>query len=107
MSRITTGRMDPELESLASAYAMHPSIEAVVVSGSIGGALAAELSDFDIYVYSKNPVEVEFRESLLRPRAAKLNLHRTFWEDEEYPSYQPHAKAPKSSLHQSAYPLVS
>jgi hypothetical protein len=48
MSRITAGRMDPELESLASAYAMHPSIEAVVVSGSIGGALADELSDFDI-----------------------------------------------------------
>ena len=40
MSRITTGRMDPELKSLASAYAMHPSIEAVVVSGSIRGALA-------------------------------------------------------------------
>ena len=72
--------MDPELGSLASAYAMHPSIESVVVSGSIGGALADELSDFDIYVYSKRPVEVEFRESLLRPRAAKLNLHRTFWD---------------------------
>jgi len=83
MSRITTGRMDPELESLASAYAKHPSIEAVVVSGSIGGALADELSDFDIYAYSKTPVEVEFRESLLRPRATKLNLHRTFWEDED------------------------
>jgi len=80
MSRTTTGRTNPELESLASAYEMNPSIEAVVVSGSIGGALAAELSDFDIYVYSKNPLEVEFRESLLRPRAAKLNLHRTFWD---------------------------
>jgi hypothetical protein len=83
MSRITTDRTDLELKSLASAYAMHPSIEAVVVSGSIGGALADELSDFDIYVYSKSPVEVEFRERLLRPRAVKLNLHRTFWEDED------------------------
>jgi hypothetical protein len=68
VSRITTGRMDPELKSLASAYAMHPSIEAVVVSGSSGGALADDLSDFDVYVYSKTPVEVKFRESLLRPR---------------------------------------
>ena len=80
MSRITTDRTDLELKSLASAYAMHPSIEAVVVSGSIGGALADELSDFDIYVYSKSPIEVEFRERLLRPRAVKLNLHRTFWD---------------------------
>ena len=69
MSRITTGRTDPELDSLPSAYAMHPSIEAVVVPGSIGGALADELSDFDIYVYSKSPVEVEFRESLLVERS--------------------------------------
>jgi len=62
---------------------MHPSVEAVVVSGSKTGDLADELSDFDIYVYSKSPIEVQFRESLLRPRAAKLNLHRTFWEDED------------------------
>jgi hypothetical protein len=60
MSRITTGRTDPELESLTSAYAMHPSIEAVVFSGSIGGALADELSDFDVYVYSKSPVGGDF-----------------------------------------------
>ena len=84
VSRITTDRMDPELKSLASAYGMHPSIEAVVVSRSIGGALADELSDFDVYVYSKTPVEVEFRESLLRLRATKLNLYRTFWEDDAW-----------------------
>jgi hypothetical protein len=83
MSGITAGGTNPELQSLASAYETHPSIEAVVVSGSIGGVLADEFSDFDIYVYTKSPVEVEFRENLLRPRAAKLNLHRTFWEDED------------------------
>ena len=28
-------------------------------------------------------MNVAFRENLLRPRAQRLDLHRTFWEDED------------------------
>src|ERR1700741_5466761 len=33
--------------------------------------------------FKHHPVNVAFRENLLRPRAQRLDLHRTFWEDED------------------------
>jgi predicted nucleotidyltransferase len=77
------GRSLSSTMMLADEFARHREIEAVVLSGSFSGDLADELSDFDLYIYSRKPIEVEFRDALLRPRATQLNLHRTFWEDED------------------------
>ena len=42
--------------------------------------LADEWSDYDLYAYTRDAVPVAFRARLLEPRAARLELHNTFWE---------------------------
>jgi hypothetical protein len=42
--------------------------------------LADKGSDYDLYAYTREAVPVEFRAELLKPRAARLELHNTFWE---------------------------
>jgi hypothetical protein len=74
---------DPRLEELASRLSMLDHVEAVIVGGSISTSLADERSDYDLYVYTRQPVEVTLREAILRPRAARLELHRDFWEWED------------------------
>jgi len=58
-------------------------VEAIILGGSISTDLADERSDYDLYVYTRKPVEVRLREAILRPRAARLELHRDFWEWED------------------------
>jgi predicted nucleotidyltransferase len=58
-------------------------VEAVVLAGSAAAGTSDSKSDYDFYVYSRQPVDMAFRDGLLRPRAQRLELHRTFWEDED------------------------
>jgi hypothetical protein len=41
--------------------------------------LADEWSDYDLYANTRGVVPIEFRAKLLKPRAARLELHNTFW----------------------------
>ena len=76
-------RSDARLREIASRFSELEYIEAVVLAGSAAGGTSDSQSDYDLYVYSHHPVNVAFRENLLRPRAQRLDLHRTFWEDED------------------------
>jgi predicted nucleotidyltransferase len=58
----------------------HIGVEALVLAGSTTTGLADEGSDYDLYAYTREPVPLEFRAQLLKPRAARLELHNTFWE---------------------------
>ena len=75
-------RSDARLREIASRFSKLEYIEAVVLAGSAAGGTSDSQSDYDFYVYSRHPVNLAFRENLLRPRAQRLDLHRTFWEDE-------------------------
>ena len=55
---------DPRLEELASRLSILDHVEAVIVGGSISTGLADERSDYDLYVYTRQPVEVTLREAL-------------------------------------------
>jgi hypothetical protein len=55
----------------------------VVLAGFVARGISDSQSDYDLYVYSRHPVNVAFRENPLRPQAQRLDLHRTFWEDED------------------------
>jgi hypothetical protein len=46
--------------------------------------LTDEGSDYDLHAYTREAVPLEFRARLLKPRAARLELHNTFfeWSDE-------------------------
>ena len=71
------------LPEIASRFSELRYVEAVVLAGSVAGGTSDSQSDYDLYVYSRQPVNVAFRDSLLRPRAQRLDLHRAFWEDED------------------------
>ena len=76
-------RSDARLREIASRFSELEYIEAVVLAGSAAGGTSDSQSDYDFYVYSRHPVNLAFRENLLRPRAQRLDLHRTFWEEED------------------------
>ena len=74
---------DARLREIASRFSELEHVEAVVLAGSAPVGTSDSQSDYDFYVYSRQPVDVAFRDGLLRPRAQRLELHRTFWEDED------------------------
>jgi len=65
---------------LAASFATVEGVEALVLAGSMSTGLADEGSDYDLYVYTREAVPLEFRAQLLKPLAARLELHNTFWE---------------------------
>jgi len=71
------------VQDIAAAFANLAQVETVALAGSTTVGQSDSLSDYDLYIYSRQPVDVVFRENLLSPRAKTLNLHRTFWEDED------------------------
>jgi predicted nucleotidyltransferase len=68
------------INELAASFAKREGVEALVLAGSTATGLADEESDYDLYAYTRETVPVEFRAQLLKPRAARLELHNTFWE---------------------------
>jgi hypothetical protein len=72
--------MNRTIEALAASFATVESVEALVLAGSMTSGLADEGSDYDLYAYTREVVPLEFRARWLTPRAARLELHNTFWE---------------------------
>ena len=75
-----SGKMNPTVNELAASFAKREGVEALVLAGSAVTGFADEESDYDLYAYTREAVPVEFRAKLLKPRAARLELHNTFWE---------------------------
>jgi hypothetical protein len=76
--------MNRTIEDLAASFATLEGVEALVLAGSMTSGLADEGSDYDLHAYTREAVPLEFRARLLKPRAARLELHNTFfeWSDE-------------------------
>jgi hypothetical protein len=76
--------MNRTIEDLAASFATSQGVEALVLAGSMTSGLADEGSDYDLHAYTREAVPLEFRARLLKPRAARLELHNTFfeWSDE-------------------------
>jgi hypothetical protein len=72
--------MNRTINELAAGFAKREGVEVLVLGGSAATNLADEESDCDLYAYTREAVPVEFRAKLLKPRAARLELHNTFWE---------------------------
>ena len=63
---------DARLQEIASQFSELEYVEAVVLAGSAAAGTSDSQSDYDLYVYSRHPVNVAFRKKLLRPRAKGL-----------------------------------
>ncbi len=55
-------------------------MESLDTTTAPGRMMMHEWSDYDLYAYTRGVVPVEFRAKLLKPRAARLEPHNTFWE---------------------------
>jgi predicted nucleotidyltransferase len=56
---------DARLREIASRFSELEHVEAVVVAGSVAVGTSDSQSDYDFYVYSRQPVDVAFRQGLL------------------------------------------
>jgi predicted nucleotidyltransferase len=74
---------DRRLREIASRFSELEHVEAVTLAGSAALGTSDSHSDYDLYVYARQPIDVPVRDGLLKPRAQRLELHRTFWEDED------------------------
>ena len=56
----------------------------MALGGSLAAGQADELSDIDLYVFTKGDIPVETRAALIEPRASQVQLDNRFWETEDY-----------------------
>lgn len=68
------------LKEIINHFSSEDSVLAVVLGGSRKNSTADEMSDFDIYVYSKKPISVEFRKELIEKYSENFELDNTRWE---------------------------
>lgn len=64
---------------LAETYALNPTVEAVVLSGSRTSGQGDATSDIDLYVYSRQPISIEQRRRVAAG-ARRAEIGNEFWE---------------------------
>lgn len=69
------------IEDIAKEFSKLDIVEAVALSGSKTGLINDELSDFDMYIYSKEPVPLDIRENIAKKFTDKYEVGNTFFED--------------------------
>lgn len=69
------------LSGLAFEFAKIKSVRSVVLSGSKTGLINDEMSDYDMYVYSNEPISLEVREKIVKKFSDKYTVGNTFFED--------------------------
>ncbi|MCU0736083.1 MAG: DUF4037 domain-containing protein [Methylotetracoccus sp.] len=68
-------------EGIAGRFAGLPYVEAVVLSGSRTRRVDDGHSDFDLYVYTRQQVPVDWRWELARPHGSKIAIDNRYWEN--------------------------
>lgn len=69
------------LNEIVKHFSANEAVLAVVLGGSSQNKTFDEMSDFDIYVYSKKPIPVEYREELIQKYAKNFELDNRRWEN--------------------------
>lgn len=72
--------MNNVAQQIADEYAKLPMVEAVALAGSRSGSMADSASDFDLYVYSSQPVPLEQRIAMASRRSQHPETDSNFWE---------------------------
>ncbi len=65
---------------LAQEYAGITAVEAIALAGSRSGPFAQETSDYDLYVYSREPLTMPPREAIARKHCPTAETGNRFWE---------------------------
>lgn len=67
-------------EQIATKFSQLPQVVAIVLAGSQTSNFADRFSDLDIYVYSDLDIAVDFRASIVKEFANKVEVNNQFWE---------------------------
>lgn len=71
------------IESLFSALAALPEVEAIALGGSRAGTNFDEKSDYDVYLYCTGPISEATRRTLLENYCSYMEIGNHFWEYED------------------------
>lgn len=69
------------LNDIAEEFSKIKSVNSVVLSGSKTSLINDDMSDYDVYVYSSEPISLEVREALIKKFTDKYTIGNTFFED--------------------------
>ncbi len=69
------------LEKIVEKIKTLPEIESIALSGSKTNNFSDEQSDFDIYVYSSNKIDVDFRKKLAQSFSDRFEVNNNYWEN--------------------------
>ena len=67
------------IESFIAALSAHPDLQALALAGSRTGLGSDTLSDYDFYIYSKQPLPIAFRRELAASFTAKAELENDYF----------------------------
>lgn len=71
------------LKTLTGEFARLETVNSIVLSGSRASLIHDGYSDYDIYVYSKEPIPIKYRENLIKKFTNKYSVGNTFFEDSD------------------------
>ena len=72
------------LQEILEAFQSREEVDAILLAGSRGRTrLPDAYSDFDLYIYTNEELEIEFRRRILEPRTSVLELGNQYWELED------------------------
>lgn len=74
---------DDDIRPLFERFKTIPEVEAIVLGGSRGKQQGDELSDYDIYVYTTKPIDVEIRKKIINPSVSLMEYNHQFFETED------------------------
>lgn len=55
-------------------------VEAIALAGSLGANSSDEMSDYDLYIYSTEPISVDFRKQIAEKFADKFEINNQYFE---------------------------
>lgn len=54
------------INQIVEEFKRNKHVEAIALAGSLGASSSDEMSDYDIYIYSNEPVDIEFRQQIAK-----------------------------------------
>lgn len=74
---------DPNLRTLLSQFSDIPTVQAITLGGSKAKGFTDAFSDYDIYVYTDSPIDVETRKKIINPYVSVMEYNHQFFETED------------------------
>lgn len=68
------------VEQIVEEFKKNELVKTIALAGSLGANSSDEMSDYDLYIYSNKPIEVEFREQIAKKFSDKFEINNQFFE---------------------------